>query len=255
MEKQIEFRNRRGKILRGMLHLPSSRRAQRVPAVIFFHGFTGDRHGSHWIFIKCARALMRRGIASLRFDFYGSGESEGEFRRMRLANEIKDALDAAKFFRKQKDIDPLRVGICGLSMGGAVASCTARRAQAKAIVLWSAVGDTRILLKLAGTRARGVPGQRGAYEYEAREIGPGFIRNVVKVNPSRELARFGGPTLIIHGDRDEIVPHSHAGLLFEACPAKIKRKVLIAGADHTYTSIAWEREVIGLTAKWFKRFL
>ena len=124
MEIAIEFRNRRGKRLRGMIHKPGTG-ARRVPGVVFFHGFTGDRMESHWIFIKCARALAKAGIAALRFDFYGSGESDGEFREVTLQSEIADAKSAVNFFRKQKGIDGGRLGICGLSMGGAVAATVA----------------------------------------------------------------------------------------------------------------------------------
>jgi uncharacterized protein len=256
MEILVQFKNRRGKFLRGMIHRPESAWARRpVPGVVFFHGFTGDRMESHWIFIKCARALERRGIASLRFDFYGSGESEGEFREVTLSGEIADARDAVKFFENQRGIDPERIGLCGLSMGGAVAACVAGRTGARALALWSAVADTRILLKLARTHARRLPGSNGGYEYDAREIGAKFLKDMAKVNPARALARFHGPTLIIHGSKDESVPSSHADLFFKASGAREKEKVILAGADHTYTAMAWEQEVMDLTGDWFELHL
>ncbi len=255
MEKLVEFRNRRGKLLRGMIHRPERAGARRrVPGVVFLHGFTGDRMESHWIFIKCARALAAQGIASLRFDFYGSGESEGEFREMTFAGEVADALDAVKFFRTRTGIDAVRVGLAGLSMGGAVAACTAYRVRPRALALWSAVADTRIFRQVA-RKSRRSPDSGGVLEYDAREVSAEFLRQVVKVKPARDLARFRGPTLIIHGDRDESVPCSHADLFFAACPAREKEKHVIPGADHTFTSIAWERQVIELTTAWFARHL
>src|SRR5579884_4035510 len=131
-ETLVEFANVRGKLLRGMIHRPPRTRGRRQPAVVFFHGFTGDRMESHWIFIKCARALAREGIASLRFDFYGSGESEGTFEEA----------------THQKGIDPGRLGLCGLSLGGCIAACVAHASRAKALVLWSAVAHPAILQKL-----------------------------------------------------------------------------------------------------------
>src|SRR5579863_2729220 len=98
MESPVEFQNRPGKWLRGMIHRPSSlARRRAAPGVIFFHGFTGDRMESHWLFVKCSRALAQAGIASLRFDFYGSGESEGEFREVTLRGEISDARAAIEY--------------------------------------------------------------------------------------------------------------------------------------------------------------
>src|ERR1700758_409075 len=150
VESFIEFRNRTGKRLRGMIHRPEEARSRRgTPAVIFLHGFTGDRMESHWIFVKCARALAKAGIASLRFDFYGSGESEGEFCEVTLQGEISDAQAAGGVFRQQKGIDARRLGLCGLSLGGAVAACVAARLRVQALVLWAALAHPTHLRDLA----------------------------------------------------------------------------------------------------------
>ncbi|MBZ5544649.1 MAG: alpha/beta fold hydrolase [Acidobacteriia bacterium] len=251
-EKLVEFRNRRGKWLRGMVHFPLGAEARRAPGVVFFHGFTGDRMESHWIFIKCARALARAGIASLRFDFYGSGESAGEFRAATLASEIADAVDAVKFFRRQKGIDPARLGLCGLSLGGCIAACTAQRVGAKAAVLWSAVAHPAVIKAIVEKTLAPIPGSRRLVEYDAREVSLRFISNVPRYKPANLLGAFRGPTLIIHPGADAHVPLSHAVDLYEAAGAKTKQKIIISGADHTFSSLAWEREVITRTVAWFR---
>src|SRR3974390_1954250 len=150
METLIQFRNAENRLLRGMIHRPDEAGARRNAAgVVFLHGFTGDRMESHWIFIKCARALAEAGTASLRFDFFGSGESEGEFREASLETELADARAAVAFLGKQKGIDHKRLGLCGLSLGGTVAACTAPAARARALVLWSAVAHPSLLQALA----------------------------------------------------------------------------------------------------------
>jgi len=73
MEKSIVFRSGRHK-LAGVMHIPEIRR-KSYPAVVMFHGFTGNKCESHFIFTKTARRLVLRGIAVLRFDFMGSGDS------------------------------------------------------------------------------------------------------------------------------------------------------------------------------------
>lgn len=254
METQVEFRNRPGKRLRGMIHLPRrARRRQGVPGVVFFHGFTGDRMESHWIFVKCARRLELGGIASLRFDFYGSGESEGEFRQATLQGEIADAKAAVAFFRKQKGIDPERMGLCGLSLGGAIAATLAKRSRARALVLWAALAHPGELRRLAERTTRPLPG--GGREYGGHEVSPRFLKNAGEVRPLEALGRFRGPTLIIHPEKDEYLPLHHPRDLFCASGAEIKEKIIIPGADHTFTSLAWEREVIAQTAGWFSRHL
>jgi dienelactone hydrolase len=253
-ESLVEFPNTRGKLLRGMMHRPAGAEGP-VPAVIFFHGFTGDRMESHWIFIKCARALAREGIASLRFDFFGSGESEGTFHKATLQSEIADARAAVHFMQRQKGIDPGRLGLCGLSLGGCVAACVAAAAKAKALVLWSAVAHPAILQQLSKKLGKPAPTHPGDFEYDARAISARFLKDAAKVDPLSAIRRFTEPTRIIHPGKDEAVPRSHAGDFLEASGARIKQKVIIPGADHTFTSIAWESAVIGLTVEWFWRYL
>ena len=253
-ESLVEFPNARGKLLRGMVHRPADAEGP-VPAVIFFHGFTGDRMESHWIFIKCARALAHEGIASLRFDFYGSGESEGTFHEATLQGEIADARAAVRFMQRQVGIDPARLGHCGLSLGGCVAACVVGAAKAKALVLWSAVAHPAILQQLSKKLGKPSANHPGDFEYDAREISARFLKDAAKVDPLNAVRRFRKPTLIIHPGKDDAVPRTHAHDFLQASAARIKQKVIIPGADHTFTSIAWESEVIGLTLDWFRRYL
>ena len=256
VESFVQFPNARGKLLRGMIHRPAGANARsKAPAVIFFHGFTGDRMESHWIFIKCARALAREGIASLRFDFYGSGESEGEFIEATLQGEIADARSAVRFMQRQETIDAARLGLCGLSLGGCVASCVAQAAKAKALVLWSPVAHPAILQTLSEKLGKPSANHPDGFEYDAREISSRFLKDAAKVDPLSAVRRFSKPTLIIHPGKDESVPLSHAEDFLQASGAKIKEKVIIPGADHTFASVAWESEVIGRTVGWFRSYL
>jgi dipeptidyl aminopeptidase/acylaminoacyl peptidase len=255
IERFVEFPTRAGKTLRGMMHLPAPPLERPAPAVVLFHGFTGHRMESHWIFVKCSRALAKAGIASLRFDFYGSGESDGEFREMTLSGEITDGRAAVAFLRGQTGIDPERVGLLGLSLGGAVAATLAPTVHAKALVLWSAVAHPARLRDLIEKSAKEIPGKPGAVEVEAREFNPRLIEDVLKVEPIRYLARYKGPTLIIHPEKDETIPVSHARDFFQASSAEAKELLIIAGADHVYTSVPWEQEVIVRTVQWFGHHL
>ncbi len=254
MEAQVQFLNRAGKRLRGMVHRPSeASRGRRAPGVVFFHGFTADRMESHWIFVKCARALARVGIASLRFDFYGSGESEGEFREATLGSELADASVAVEFFRREKGIDPRRLGLVGLSLGGAIAACLASPARARALVLWAALAHPAELRTLAERTTKPIPGSQGGREYAGQEISPRFLENLDRVRPLDSVTRFKGPTLIIHPEKDEYLSLAHPEDYFQASGAKVKEKVIISGADHTFSSVSEEREVIERTVEWFKQ--
>jgi len=260
MESFVQFKNAHGRWLRGMLHFPrrtpprGSARG-RAPGVVFFHGFTGDRMESHWIFVKCARALAEAGMAALRFDFSGSGESDGEFREMTLRGEISDARTAVKFIRQQNRIDPRGIGLLGISMGGAIAAVLAEEMRATALVLWSALAHTAHLRTLAATTVKVIPGRDGAVEYDAREISPRFLDDALTVEPLPALARYKGPTLIIQPENDQAVPRSHAQDFFQAAGAQAKELVVIPGADHVFSSVPWEREAIERTVAWFRKHL
>lgn len=210
---------------------------------------------SHWIFVKCARALARAGIASLRFDFYGSGESEGEFREVSLQSELADALDAVGFFRRQKGVDPVRLGLVGLSLGGTIAASIAMRVRARALVLWAALAHPVQLRELAERTTRAIPGGHGGREYSGHEVSSRFLDNIEKVEPLKSIARFRGPTLIIHPEKDEYLSLIHPEDYFQAAAAATKEKVIIPGADHTFASVAWEGEVMERTVEWLRTYL
>jgi len=111
--------------LRGMEHIPEKSLDEKVPAVILFHGFTGTKLEPHRLFLKISRALEKQGIASFRFDFLGSGESDGDFEEMTVSKEIEEAHAIVDFVKRDGRIDPSRIYLLGLSMGGLVASVVA----------------------------------------------------------------------------------------------------------------------------------
>jgi len=126
-----------GQKIFGVLHIPEKTPA---PFVLFCHGFTGTKVEPHRTFVNTAEALAKEGIGALRIDFRGSGDSEGSFKDMTVEGEVSDALVALDFLRQNNLVDKERIGILGLSMGGAVASITSGRSPiVKSCVLWSAV--------------------------------------------------------------------------------------------------------------------
>ncbi len=207
------------------------------------------------MFVKCSRALAAAGIASLRFDFYGSGESDGDFREVTLSGEIADAHAAVDFFRLQKGIDPRRVGLLGLSLGGLIAATLAPRLRPRALVLWSALAHTGHLRTLAEASVKPIPGTDGRFEYDAREISPHFLDDALTVEPLPSVASFKGPTLIVHPEKDAHVPCSHAGDYYRAAGAATKELLVIPGADHVFTSVSWEGKAIEQSVKWFRKHL
>ena len=80
---QVQFQNRNGHTLRGIVTLPDTE--GKVPFAVHLHGFAGSCSGYKSMYTHLSRALAAQGIGSARFDFYGNGESDGEFEDMSFA--------------------------------------------------------------------------------------------------------------------------------------------------------------------------
>ena len=77
---------RDGLTLRGELVVPEK---DSYDIAILMHGFTGNRNGE--LLTALADALLEKGVASVRFDFNGHGDSDGKLEDMTVLNEIADA--------------------------------------------------------------------------------------------------------------------------------------------------------------------
>lgn len=239
-----------GQTVIASLHVPE---VTPAPGVVMCHGFTGMRIEAHFLFVKAARALCAAGMNVLRFDCRGSGESEGRFEDMTIEGEIADALAALQVLRAEATMDPERVALLGLSLGGLVAACAAARdGQVQALVLWAAVADLLEVfnLRTSWDEVQAALDRDGYVERGAHRIGPGFWEDCRRVDPLAELASYPGPALVVHGSADQSVPVSHMDRYLAALPGEDKTGHIVSGADHTFTSVAWEQEVIGVTCDW-----
>lgn len=252
-EHFVQFRVE-GQAVYGMMHLPEGK--EKFPAVALCHGFTGNRIEAHRLFVKMARMLAANGIAALRFDFRGSGESEGDFEQVTVSGEITDALAALEFLRKQPEIDANRIGLLGLSLGGCVATCTAARdGKVKALVLWAAVSDLKgPFVERMAPEVRELLDKQGWLDFEGWKVSKAFYEDAAKIDPLREALRYDGAVLIVHGANDPVVPVDHAHR-YHAAFQCTKKLHIIPDADHTFARLNWEEEAMKVTLDWFKTHL
>ncbi len=239
-----------GRGVAASLHIPE---ATPAPGLVMCHGFTGHRIEAHFLFVKAARAFCAAGLGVLRFDFRGSGESEGRFRDMTIEGEIADALAALEHMRAEPGVDAERVGLLGLSLGGLVAACAAARdGGVQALVLWSAVADLGGVFgeRHESAAERASLGECGYYEHGAHRIGAGFVEQLGRIDPLAELGRYRAPALVVHGSDDQSVPVAHAEMYMQALSGGDRAKHIIEGADHTYSTVGFEREAIEVTRDW-----
>ncbi len=220
------------------------------------HGFGGTKVEAHRIFVKLSRDLERLGIASLRFDFGGTGDSAGDFQDIRVSTQIADARRALDWLCRRTGIDAQRIGILGLSLGGMVAACVAGRdKRVKALALWAAVSDLDASVKrLARERKDRIrPMGKGSIDYGGNIMGPAFFAEAAKISPLRDIRDFTGPVCIVHGTKDMMEPVANAQAYWRVVEGKnsMSCKTIVPGADHTFNSFAWEKDVLSVTAKFF----
>ena len=246
----------RGQIMRGMVHRPDDfSPAQRYPAIMMWHGFTGTRVEPHRLFVKTARRLAREGFIVARFDFVGSGESDGEFADVTPETEIQDALQVIAWMSAQAGVDRTRLGLIGLSMGGLVSACAASRTQQiRALVLWAATASvTRSLERRVTPQAKEFLQQNGFIDWYGTIVSQAFFDSAQKTEPLKELSGYKNAALVLHGDEDPTVTIDHASDYHAAMPQS--RLHIINGADHTFNRSDWEMELRETTVGWLKENL
>jgi uncharacterized protein len=94
-----------------------------------------ETNGTHKHFLVLADYLTRHGIAVLRSDNRGVGESTGDYYKATIHDRAEDALAALRFLKSRAEVDSKRIGLIGNSEGGEVASLAASRSSEVAFVV------------------------------------------------------------------------------------------------------------------------
>jgi uncharacterized protein len=254
MERPIWF-TVGGQTLHGMLHLPSRRPA---PAVALLHGFTGQRMESAFVFVRLARLLCDAGIVALRFDFRGSGESEGAFNEVTIEREVEDARAALRWLRARPDVDARRIGLLGVSLGSTVAMLTAgEEPDLQALCLWATLARPRHRFPLpvapeqrAALRAHGFVDHKS----EGFPVGRAFFESAARVDPVAAMARYHGPLLCVHGERDYI-PVEEPQLVIDRTAAASKSLHIVPEGEHVFGPWAAKTEAVEVTRDFLVRWL
>ena len=233
MEKRYVEVQSRGLTLRGYLELPDGMSAEApVPLLVMFHGFTGTLSEKHFVLSRLSRRVVEAGVATLRLDFGGSGESDGEFIDVTPRTEVEDGQAILAYGCCLPEVDPARVGLFGFSLGGFVAVNVAVREQSrlKRLILMSPGMITH--KKMGRMFAETGEAGRGALRV-CRE----FVSDGDSLDPLTAARTFQKPVSIVQGTRDLAVPPDTAVAYQEAfANADL---TLIEGADHAYDRPDW----------------
>jgi hypothetical protein len=142
--------------LAGTLTLPEGKGPFAAVVLIAGSGANGrdEKVFGHAPFLVLADHLTRHGVAVLRFDKRGVGQSTGDFAAATTADFAADAEAGAAYLRSRPEIDRRRIGLIGHSEGGVIAPMVAERDPAIAfLVLMAGPGVRGDRIIMAQTRA------------------------------------------------------------------------------------------------------
>jgi len=247
MYKSVEL-NVQGRLLRGVVRAPDT--GGPFPTVIFYHGFTVDKVGMQRLHELFARRLVEEGFACVRFDFYGLGESDGDFVEMTLGKELEEAKAIYAWSSEQDFCAKGKLYITGHSQGGLICSLIAPVVKPPAMVMWSPA-LTQYYGASLRTRTMKGPTSRG-WDIDGLELSREFIEEIRKMDLRGMAKGYNGQTLLIHGVQDELVPVDVV-YEYQDIYGDSMKLVLIDEADHQFKSLAWKKSVYDHSVDFLKK--
>lgn len=218
--------------LNAKLDMPTNG-ATKCPLCLVFHGFTGHIEEDH--ILAVSKGLNEIGVATLRVDLYGHGNSEGEFKNHNLYKWLNNILTVVDYAKTLDFVTEMYM--CGHSQGGLAVTLAAamERDTIKALIPLSPA-----YVIIEGAKQGELLGQPFDPEnipdmlqsWDGRELSGNYIRVAQSIDLDAAIKKYSGPVLIVHGDADEAVPVEYgieASKKFANCTLK-----LIPGDTHCY---------------------
>ncbi|HUV07762.1 MAG TPA: alpha/beta fold hydrolase [Spirochaetia bacterium] len=231
------------------------------PLVVLNHGYAVgfvakrvfDREASPFLAHGCR--LARKGYVVLFSHYRGFGDSEG--RQTFGPGEVRDVLAGIDLLKSFPYVNAARIGVVGESEGGMISLFVAsRRADIRCVAAVSAPVELGRLFESLPSWKRKVASIPGLY----RTIGgtydeaPGEYR---KRSALYAVVRITCPVLIIHGEKDTIVPFEQARLLQQELRRhdKSHESLFIPGAGHSLLTGSRENPISDLVWRRVEEFL
>ena len=244
--KNIEIPGTRGNIP-ATIQLPAkSARGEELPLVVLCHGFTGNRQGDGH-FAPLAEDLAAHGIATVRLDFAGCGDSTEPYANYTLANMAADVDSVIGYM--QATYGTGKTALVGHSMGGRLASLYPQLGQypVTALALWSPANGTG----LQGLEFLSIDNFAAVEELAARadaegsvaawgvELSAAYIDGMRDSDPNADLQESGLPVLLTYSGNERILSdttQTETKAAVESLPDGQVVQDLFVNGDHNYTS-------------------
>jgi uncharacterized OsmC-like protein/alpha/beta superfamily hydrolase len=249
--QRLTFKNAQGEPLAARLDLPLDEKPTAY--ALFAHCFTCTKNLKALVHIN--RALAAKGIAVLRFDFTGLGESEGDFAETNFSSNVADLVAAADFLKSHFEAPQLLIGH---SLGGAaVLQAAAKIPSSVAVVtiaapanpsdLGSMLGSTKKEIEAKGEAEVTMAGRRFKLKRQ-------FIDDLEKVHMQEAIRNLNRALLVVHSPQDEIVGIENAWEIFQAAEHP-KSFLSLDQADHLISDRADSLYLGDLVAAWARKYV
>lgn len=251
MQERFKFENSRGEQLAADLHRPDAGPVRA--SAIFAHCFTCTRNFK--AAVNIAQALAEAGIAVLRFDFTGLGQSEGEFSETHFSSNVQDILDAAAHMAEQHGAPAILVGH---SLGGTAVLAAAHKLDSVlAVATIGSPADAEHVLQLIGSDLDTIEAEGEAEVSLAGRrfhIRKDFVDDVRSQSVRDGIAKLRRALLIMHSPVDEVVPVAEAANIYRSA-LHPKSFVSLDDADHLLSRERDSRYAGHVLAAWASRYL
>lgn len=227
------------------LTLPvSASKDAKVPGVVMLHGTGSNRDEAGMGYALAAPRMAADGIATLRIDFMGNGDSTASYRDYNYTSAVIDAKAAADYLAGLETVDGGNLGVMGWSQGGtdALLAAEAHPDTFQAVVTWSGALELNGASLFAGTSFEDAYAQakkEGFYTMtfdwrEPLELGERWFQEVAETNILKVTADIKAPILAINGKDDTTVTPDNAEKIVKAAANADSQLLLVDNCDHTY---------------------
>ena len=213
----------RGKRLSAMLHLPMDA-CRDTPVIICCHGFTGDKVGANQLTLNLAKKMAQAGYNALRFDFLGSGDSEGEFAVDTIVSGWKsDLSNVIDWVSQQPRFAAAPILLYGHSLGGLIVLTHKNEEPPIAgrmvfAPVLNPIANFRDVILGPELWARSVAGESIANFFaKGFSLQDQFVKDLIAndYDPIGDASKLQTPLLIIHGTADLVVPPEGSEELYQ----------------------------------------
>jgi dipeptidyl aminopeptidase/acylaminoacyl peptidase len=203
-ETQVELRAADGSALRGTWRQPEG--LGPWPSVACIHGLTLTRA----IFDDAAAVLAGQGVASLRLDLRGHGQSGGELKEQGFDDQVADVRTAFQGLATLPGADPERRGLLGFSMGGAMGALLAQSdAGVKALAIWSPLLRTGFW-DAERRQQYGDPAEGYQAIWDGILVNRRLFIEALDLDPFEAALAYPGPFFVCHGGKDRNHPQANS---------------------------------------------